>query len=64
MVNMYVFTIWEEVHGGCELEIGGLRFVRFGRCVNIPMNMLVYKKVVVYVVSDCDNNRQVDVYDV
>jgi hypothetical protein len=64
MVNIYVFTIWEEVHGGCELEIGGLRFVRFGRCANIRMNMFVYKNVVVYVVSDCDNNRQADMYDV
>jgi hypothetical protein len=37
--------------GDCDVEISGLRFVCFGRCAKILVNIYVYKNVVVYVVS-------------
>jgi hypothetical protein len=39
------------MHGNFDLDIGGLRFVCFGRCAKILVNIYVYKNVVVYVVS-------------
>ena len=39
------------MHGDFDLEISGLRFVCFGRCAKILVNIYVYKNVVVYVVS-------------
>jgi hypothetical protein len=39
------------MQGDFDLEIGGLRFVCFGQCAKILVNIYVYKNVVVYVVS-------------
>jgi hypothetical protein len=38
------------MHGDFDLEISGLRFVCFGRCVKTLVNIYVYKNIVVYVV--------------
>jgi hypothetical protein len=38
------------MHGDFDLEISDLRFVCFGRCAKILVNMYGYKNVVVYVV--------------
>jgi hypothetical protein len=35
------------MHGDCDLEISGLRFVCFGRCAKILVNIYVYKNIVV-----------------
>jgi hypothetical protein len=39
------------MHGDCDLEISGLRFISVGRCAKILVNMCVYKNVVLYIVS-------------